>query len=342
MQRISECVHPLPLVPSRTSASPRLAPRSASSSASSPRSLLAVPESASPELLAPLPRDLQPCDVVTLAHLRHVLLAIDDCLVADSVLRLLSRFLPHAEVQQVRDRVALRESLAVRAADFLIASEALLDGDALDLLAEARARRQCDRLLVLTQRREPQVIFAIRSLGAHGAVDSRSDGASGLADAIRRIGCGGAYWSQSFLEILRGEGPNGHVQRVLSPAELYVFAVLGDGSDDQTGADVLGLSLQSVHAYRKRIHQKLRLQHKGQLVSLAIRCGLVRFTERGVERPGIEALRSRSVFRSRHGAAPRCPSPSEDFEASPFQAVAEPASAGTTQRGQKRVTMPSK
>jgi DNA-binding NarL/FixJ family response regulator len=259
------------------------------------------------------------------------------------VLRLLARFLPHAEVEQVRDRVALRGALAARAADFLITSEALLDGDALDLLAEARARRQCDRLLVLTHRREPQVIFAIRSLGAHGAVDSRSDGAPGLADAIRRIGCGGAYWSQSFLEILRGEGPNGHVQRVLSPAELYVFAVLGDGSDDQTGADVLGLSLQSVHAYRKRIHQKLRLQHKGQLVSLAIRCGLVRFTERGVERPGIEALRSRSVFRTRRGEPPRClPGPPVEFEASSFQAVAEPAVAGVSLRGQKRVTMPSK
>jgi DNA-binding CsgD family transcriptional regulator len=145
------------------------------------------------------------------------------------------------------------------------------------------------------------------------------------------------------LEILRGEGPNGHVQRVLSPAELYVFAVLGDGSDDQTGADVLGLSLQSVHAYRKRIHQKLRLQHKGQLVSLAIRCGLVRFTERGVERPGIEALRSRSVFRTRRGEPPRClPGPPVEFEASSFQAVAEPAVAGVSLRGQKRVTMPSK
>lgn len=299
------------------------------------------PESA--ELLAPLPRELQPCDVVTLGHLRRVLVAIDDCLVVDSVLRLLARFLPHAEVEQVRDRVALRAALSARVADFLIASEALLDGDALDVLAEARARRQCDRLLVLTQRREPQVIFAIRSLGAHGAVDSRSDGSAGLADAIRRIGCGGAYWSQSFLEILRGEGPNGHVQRVLSPAELYVFAVLGDGSDDQTGADALGLSLQSVHAYRKRIHQKLRLQHKGQLVSLAVRCGLVRFTERGVERPGIEALRSRSVFRSRRGAPPRSHAfPAEDAVDGLLQAVAETAAGHPPLRAQKSVTMPAK
>ena len=293
-------------MPSRSSVSSRFV-RPAAPVPSVPRPSPAPVESPVPDLLAPLPRELQPCDVVTLGHLRRVLVAIDDCLVTDSVLRLLTRFLPHAEVNQVRDRVGLRGSLSVRAADFLITSETLSDGDVLDVLAEARARRQCDRLLVLTQRREPQVILAIRNLGAHGAVDSRSDGAVGLADAIRRIGCGGAYWSQSFLEILRGEGPNGHVQRVLSPAELYVFAVLGDGSDDQTGADVLGLSLQSVHAYRKRIHQKLRLQHKGQLVSLAIRCGLVRFTDRGVERPGIAALRARSVFRSRRGLPPRLP-----------------------------------
>ncbi len=241
----------------------------------------------------------------------------------------------------MRDCVALRGALSVRAADFLIASETLLDGDALDVLAEVRTRRQCDRLLVLTQRREPQVIFAIRSLGAHGAVDSRSDGAIGLADAIRRIGCGGAYWSQSFLEILRGEGPNGHVQRVLSAAELYVFAVLGDGSDDQTGAEFLGLTLQSVHAYRKRIHQKLRLQHKGQLVSLAIRCGLVRFTERGVERPGIEALRSRCVFRSRQEPGPRGYLPMQ-ADSSLCSVAAEAPSPRAPLQAQKREAIPSK
>jgi len=327
-------------MPSRSSASPRFASPS-SSVPSVSRSNPAAAESPAPELLAPLPRELQPCDVVTLGHLRRVLMAVDDCLVADSVLRLLARFLPHAEVEQARDRVGLRGSLSARAADFLIASETLTDGDALDVLAEARARRQCDRLLVLTQRREPQVIFAIRSLGAHGAVDSRSDGAVGLADAIRRIGCGGAYWSQSFLEILRGEGPNGHVQRVLSPAELYVFAVLGDGSDDQTGADFLGLSLQSVHAYRKRIHQKLRLQHKGQFRSLAIRCGLVRFTERGVERPGIAALRARSVFRSRRGLPPRPPAGDEsDFAL--FPAVAESCGEAAPRRSPHSAANPAK
>lgn len=327
-------------MPSQTSTSPR-SPSPRSGSASAPRRGGAPVAPVEPDGLAPLPRDLQPCDVVTLGHLRRVLVAVDDCLVVDSVLRLLARFLPHAEVEHVRDRVALRGALSDRAVDFLIASETLLDGDALDLLAEVRTRRQCDRLLVLTQRREPQVIFAIRSLGAHGAVDSRSDGAIGLADAIRRIGCGGAYWSQSFLEILRGEGPNGHVQRVLSAAELYVFAVLGDGSDDQTGAEFLGLSLQSVHAYRKRIHQKLRLQHKGQLVSLAIRCGLVRFTERGVERPGIEALRSRCVFRSRHEAGPRLYLPMQS-DPSSCSVAAEGPSSRVPLQAQKRDTIPSK
>ena len=128
MQCISEWINPLPLVPSRTSVSPRLAPSSASSFASSPRSVAAVPAPAAPELLAPLPRDLQPCDVVTLAHLRHVLLAIDDCLVADSVLRLLARFLPHAEVQQVRDRVALQGSLAMLVAQFASLAGACVAG----------------------------------------------------------------------------------------------------------------------------------------------------------------------------------------------------------------------
>jgi len=250
-------------------------------------------------IIAPLPMRSQACDPATLSHLRRIVVAVGDQLMADAVVRVLTRGLPHAQVETLTSGGSLRESLVSQPADFVIAAVSLPDGDVLDLLAEARRRLWCERMLLITERREPQVIQTIRTLGAHGALDSQVDGVARLDEAIRRIGCGGTFWSSTFVEILRGEGPHGYVQRRLSPAELYVFAILGDGCDDQMAALELSLSTQAVHAYRKRLHCKLGLQHKGQLVSLAVRCGLVRFTPSGVERPGLEALRLRSVFRPR-------------------------------------------
>jgi len=250
-------------------------------------------------ILAPLPLRSQACDPATLSHLRRIVVAVGDQLTTDAVVRVLTRGLPHAEVETLASGCSLRDSLTSRPADLVIAAVSLPDGDVLDLLAEARRRSWCERMLLITERREPQVIQTIRTLGAHGALDSQVDGVARLYEAIRRIGCGGTFWSSTFVEILRGEGPHGYVQRTLSPAELYVFAILGDGCDDQMAALELSLSTQAVHAFRKRLHFKLGLQHKGQLVSLAVRCGLVRFTPTGVERPGLEALRLRSVFRPR-------------------------------------------
>jgi DNA-binding NarL/FixJ family response regulator len=289
---------------------PKLTPRPAASPAQRrlrsgepglPRSETSFP-APSELILAPLPTEAAPCDPATLRHLQSIGVAVGDQLVADAVQRALLGCAPHAPVWKERAGGSLLRRLSGGKTDLLIASARLLDGDALDILARARRDGLCERLLVVTDDIEPQVIHTLRMLGVHGTVDTRVDGAACLEDAIRRVGCGGSYWSGTCLDVLHGHGPLSHLPQVLSPVELYVMAILGEGCDDEVAAGRIGLSAQAVHAYRKRLHGKLGLQHRGQLVGIAVRFGLVRFTTNGVEHPGLESLRARCVFRTRRRA----------------------------------------
>jgi DNA-binding NarL/FixJ family response regulator len=227
--------------------------------------------------------------------------ALEDRLLREVVVRVVEEQCPGAEWVSWAGVAKVREALAAAVCPALICGVSLGDGDLTDLLAEALAGERVERVLVVTDRGEPHVAEALSAAGVQAAVNVREDGIEGVREGVRRLSSGGGYWSEGFLATLRGEGPHAQVARRLTPAELYLFAILGEGLDDASAAEDLPLSVQGVHAYRKRIHHKLGLQHKGQLVSLAVRYGLVRFTASAVERPGLAALRARCVFRPRRG-----------------------------------------
>jgi DNA-binding CsgD family transcriptional regulator len=77
---------------------------------------------------------------------------------------------------------------------------------------------------------------------------------------------------------------------MLSATEHLIFAVIGDGSDDQVAADQLNLRPSTIQSVRRELHRKLGIQHKGDLVRLAVLHGYVRFTAEGVQRPGFSSL----------------------------------------------------
>jgi len=240
-----------------------------------------------------------------LAHLKRVVVAMEDVVAADAVETALSRAVGHALVERVWDTQKLRVTLRERPADLVVCGVRLRDGDLVDVLAALHRRTAFagERILVVTHRSESQVIHALRGLGVSGIVDSRYDGTQQVSEAIRRVGLGGCYWSPSLQAILQGSEPLAQMQRLLTSTEMYLLAMLGDGSDDETAAHRLQLSVQGVHAYRKRIHRKLGIQHKGGLMVAALQTGLVRITAEGVERPGLEMLRSRCMFRRKRGAS---------------------------------------
>jgi hypothetical protein len=54
----------------------------------------------------------------------------------------------------------------------------------------------------------------------------------------------------------------------------------------------LGSTSSTISTIRRRLHRKLGLHHKGELVQHAARLGFVRFNREGVVRPGFAQLRA--------------------------------------------------
>lgn len=264
------------------------------------RAPCAFPKKGSPASVAGFSRQQgneSPVPHVSTGDIERILTAHQDCMFVKTLENALALEFPCALRDSVTSVEALRSRLAAEPADLLIVSAHLPGGDGFSVLADSKRACPRQRLLFVTTRYDYQFAQVLRSLGAKGAIDTTTDDIASFRQAVRRIANGQTYWSASLRPMLRGGLPSIAALRHLTPMEMFMFAILGDGCSDGVAAAMLDLSEQSVHSYRKRIHRKLGIQHKGALVTRAFQYGLVRATLEGVERPGLELLRA------------RCPSP---------------------------------
>lgn len=184
--------------------------------------------------------------------------------------------------------------------DLIVSGIMLSDGDALDWLAAVLQAPHSPRVMVVTGRRETRVLSALHESRAHGVFDSCEYGPDDLREALRMVLAGGMFWSGSAREALLSDTQSGAVLlRCLTPTEQLVFAVIGDGSDDNEAADRLSMSSVAVRSHRKRLYAKLGINHRGQLIRLAMCHGFVRVSGERVVQPGFGLLRSRLPRRVR-------------------------------------------
>ncbi len=228
-----------------------------------------------------------------LGHIRRIVTAHQDRLLVEILGHALAAEFPCAHLERATSVETLRSQLIAEPADLVVASASLSGGDEFSVLAALKQACPGQKLLFVTMRCDYQIVQALRSLGARGAIDTATDDIACFREAVRRVANGQTYWSASLQPMLRGSLPSTAVLRHLTPMEMYMFAILGDGCSDGMAAAMVDLSEQSVHSYRKRLHRKLGIQHKGALVTRAFQYGLVRATPEGVERPGLELLRVR-------------------------------------------------
>jgi DNA-binding NarL/FixJ family response regulator len=175
--------------------------------------------------------------------------------------------------------------------DLLVAGTEAVDGDVLDfLLACTGVEPPARFILVITSHREPHLLERLRSMPVSGVFDSADESAENVTHALRAVSEGETYWSSSLDAIRAQSRTVQHRLRLLTPTERMVFAVIGDGSDDETAATWLGMKASAVQTVRRKLHEKLEIQQKGELVRAATQYGFVRFTPHGVVRVGFGSL----------------------------------------------------
>lgn len=202
-----------------------------------------------------------------------------DTLHAEALKRLCHEVFPRAQIVLYRSAVAAVAALENAPADLTVTGLAFDERDVFAMLPDLRRRSR--RLLVVSGRQDDVALIALKSARLDGLFDPNSDSPERLSEVLVRIMAGERVISECFRSQLAGGVSPKPLVQWLTPAELQVFSIIGDGSDNQEAAERLGISALTVQAHRRAIMRKLNLSTSTKLVLAAIRLGVVRVTSDG-------------------------------------------------------------
>jgi len=175
--------------------------------------------------------------------------------------------------------------LASRAPDVLLVDLGLPDMSGLELIRFASARYpQCDILVISIFGDEANVLAALEA-GARGYL-LKGSLQHDIAFDIRDIRDGGSPLSpviaRQMLKRLRMPGREplprniGEDETMLTPREGEILNAISRGFSYAETAQMLGVSVGTVHSFLKRIYRKLAVHSKTEAVFEASRLGLIR------------------------------------------------------------------
>jgi DNA-binding NarL/FixJ family response regulator len=161
-----------------------------------------------------------------------------------------------------------------------------MPGGGLETIREISSLDLPTRVLVLTVHAEERYLLPVLEAGGSGYV-RKSSAHTDLIDAIRTVARGEVFLDpaatttllKGYLGRVRSGDEEGFVE-VLSEREREVVRLTAEGYTALQAGDILSLSPKTVETYRHRAMQKLGLTNRAELVSYALRAGLI-----GEERP---------------------------------------------------------
>jgi two-component system, NarL family, response regulator NreC len=159
--------------------------------------------------------------------------------------------------------------LAAHRPDVLVLDLGVPSGSALAAISGLRERAPTTEIVVLSGEREP--VFAQRALaaGARGFV-AKQAAESELPTAIRAAARGERFVSSSVAAALDSTRRTLTEDR-LTTREIEVLRLIALGHTSAEVARTLALSPRTVETHRARIHKKLGLATRAELVSYALR-----------------------------------------------------------------------
>jgi DNA-binding NarL/FixJ family response regulator len=135
-------------------------------------------------------------------------------------------------------------------------------------------------ILILSMYEEEHFVGKAIAAGAKGYITKRS-APEQLLKAIRKVNAGGRYLSNTAAESLAQHLDGGSQSRSpldsLSNREIQVLRHLALGHTVREIAESYHLSTNTVHTYRYRLLQKLKLRNNAELSRFAIQNRLVEF-----------------------------------------------------------------
>jgi two-component system response regulator NreC len=174
---------------------------------------------------------------------------------------------------EAADLTAALRHVHLDAPHVLVLDLRLPNGSTIETIRHLRAESPNTQIVVLTMEDSPQFAQQALDAGALGFVlKDRAD--SELVAAVRSVARGGEYVSprvSAALEALQRVTGTGE----LSPREIEIVRLIALGFTSREIADKLHLSRRTVETHRSRIHSKLGVTTRAELVRFALARHLV-------------------------------------------------------------------
>ena len=209
------------------------------------------------------------------------LMIVDDHLLIRAGMKLLlkntSAYTVTAEAESGEEALRL---LAVQPIDLVIMDISMPGMGGLACIREIRARYPAVKILVLSMHEDEEYIYKAMQYGAMGYLPKTSAD-NELFDALQALSQGRRYLSpnaqQSLMDIMfrPAEEAADDPRSMLTAREREVFDELIHGYTITEIAERLHLSVKTVDTHKSHIYAKLNCRRRSELVSLALRNGLL-------------------------------------------------------------------
>lgn len=161
--------------------------------------------------------------------------------------------------------------------DIVLTDLGLPDGSGIEVIGQALRRHpRCEVLVITIFGDEAHVVSAIEA-GASGYL-LKDSSLHQIGDQLQHLRDGGSPLSPQIARTLirrqrlrAGDlrstpAPGDGESQALTPRELEVLTLIAKGFSYQEGADMLGVSTNTVRTYVKRIYQKLAVNSRSEAV----------------------------------------------------------------------------
>lgn len=161
--------------------------------------------------------------------------------------------------------------------DVVILDITLPGRSGIDVIEDVRERHPNTRILMLSMHpEESAAVQAIRA-GASGYITKQA-APEELLKAIRIVASGKKYVSggvaDQLFDRLR-EPKTEHPHNALSPREYEILIAIATGKSVKEIAQILDISIPTVHTYRLRILEKMEMKTNAELIHYALRNKLI-------------------------------------------------------------------
>ena len=161
--------------------------------------------------------------------------------------------------------------------DLVIIALTLKDRDGLAVVEEILWERPAPRVLIASVKLDAVTVFRVEMLKVHGFFDKKTGTVADFCAALDDLALGRRYFSPSFITAKAARHANPEsFEKILSPAEQRVLALVGEGLSDQEIGDRLGITAATAQKHRSRLLKKLHITGSPKLVAYALRHGFTR------------------------------------------------------------------